>query len=72
MSAQGAMNVRNKVSDLQTKLFHAAKQKLDRKKIPEAEVRDQTRGIRRAYGNLVVRLGVYQFGRLAYFNDNGY
>lgn len=31
MSAQGAMNVRNKVSDLQSKLSHAAKQSLDRK-----------------------------------------
>jgi group II intron reverse transcriptase/maturase len=31
MSAQGAINVRNKVSDLQTKLSHAAKQSLDRK-----------------------------------------
>jgi RNA-directed DNA polymerase len=31
MSAQRAMNVRNKVSDLQTKLFHVAKQTLDRK-----------------------------------------
>ncbi len=31
MSAQGAINVRNKVSDLQSKLFHAAKQSLDRK-----------------------------------------
>ncbi len=31
MSAQRAMNVRNKVSDLQTKLFHAAKQSLDRR-----------------------------------------
>jgi group II intron reverse transcriptase/maturase len=31
MSAQGAINVRNKVSDLQTKLNHAAKQSLDRK-----------------------------------------
>jgi RNA-directed DNA polymerase len=31
MSAQGAINVRNKVSDLQSKLSHAAKQSLDRK-----------------------------------------
>jgi RNA-directed DNA polymerase len=31
MSAQGAINVRNKVSDLQSKLSHAAKQPLDRK-----------------------------------------
>ena len=31
MSAKGAINVRNKVSDLQTKLSHAAKQSLDRK-----------------------------------------
>jgi len=31
MSAQGAINVRNKVSGLQTKLSHAAKQSLDRK-----------------------------------------
>jgi RNA-directed DNA polymerase len=31
MSAQGAMNVRNKVSDLQSKLSHAAKESLDRK-----------------------------------------
>jgi group II intron reverse transcriptase/maturase len=31
MSAQGAINVRNKVSDLQSKLTHAAKQSLDRK-----------------------------------------
>jgi RNA-directed DNA polymerase len=31
MSAQRAINVRNKVSDLQTKLSHAAKQSLDRK-----------------------------------------
>lgn len=31
MSAQGAINVRNKVSDLQAKLSHAAKQSLDRK-----------------------------------------
>ena len=31
MSAQRAMNVRNKVSDLQTKLFHEAKQTLDRR-----------------------------------------
>jgi RNA-directed DNA polymerase len=31
MSAQGAINVRNKVSDLQCKLSHAAKQSLDRK-----------------------------------------
>ena len=31
MSAQGAIKVRNKVSDLQSKLSHAAKQSLDRK-----------------------------------------
>jgi RNA-directed DNA polymerase len=31
MSALGAINVRNKVSDLQSKLSHAAKQSLDRK-----------------------------------------
>jgi len=31
MSAQGAINVRNKVSDLQSKLSHAAKQSLDRR-----------------------------------------
>jgi len=31
MSAQRAINVRNKVSDLQAKLSHAAKQSLDRK-----------------------------------------
>ena len=31
MSAQGAINVRDKVSDLQSKLSHAAKQSLDRK-----------------------------------------
>ena len=31
MSAQRAMNVRDKVSDLQSKLSHAAKQSLDRK-----------------------------------------
>jgi len=31
MSAQGAINVRNKVSDLQCKLSHAAKQSLDRR-----------------------------------------
>lgn len=31
MSAQRAMSIRNKVSDLQSKLFHAAKQALDRK-----------------------------------------
>jgi retron-type reverse transcriptase len=31
MSAQGAINMRNKVSDLQSKLSHAAKQSLDRK-----------------------------------------
>jgi group II intron reverse transcriptase/maturase len=31
MSAQGAINVRDKVSDLQCKLSHAAKQSLDRK-----------------------------------------
>jgi group II intron reverse transcriptase/maturase len=31
MSAQGAINVRSKVSDLQSKLSHAAKQSLDRK-----------------------------------------
>jgi RNA-directed DNA polymerase len=31
MSAQGAINVRNKVSDLQSKLSHTAKQSLDRK-----------------------------------------
>ncbi len=31
MSAQGAINMRNKVSDLQSKLYHAAKQSLDRK-----------------------------------------
>jgi RNA-directed DNA polymerase len=31
MSAQGAINVRNKVSDLQSKLSYAAKQSLDRK-----------------------------------------
>ena len=31
MSAQRAINVRNKVSDLQSKLSHAAKQSLDRK-----------------------------------------
>jgi retron-type reverse transcriptase len=31
MSAQGAMNVRNKVSDLQSKLSHAAKESLDRR-----------------------------------------
>lgn len=31
MSAQGAINVRNKVSDLQSKPSHAAKQSLDRK-----------------------------------------
>ncbi len=31
MSAQKAMNVRDKVSDLQTKLSHAAKQSLDRR-----------------------------------------
>jgi hypothetical protein len=31
MSAQGAVNVRNKVSDQQSKLSHAAKQSLDRK-----------------------------------------
>jgi RNA-directed DNA polymerase len=31
MSAQGAINVRNKVSDLQSKLSHAAKESLDRK-----------------------------------------
>ena len=31
MSAQGAINMRNKVSDLQSKLSHAAKQSLDRR-----------------------------------------
>jgi RNA-directed DNA polymerase len=31
MSAQGAMNVRNKVSDLQSKLSHAEKESLDRR-----------------------------------------
>jgi len=31
MSAQGAINVQNKVSDLQSKLYHAAKQSLDRR-----------------------------------------
>jgi RNA-directed DNA polymerase len=31
MSAQGAINVRNRVSDLQSKLSHAAKQSLDRR-----------------------------------------
>ncbi len=31
MSAQRAMSIRNKVADLQTKVFHAAKQTLDRK-----------------------------------------
>jgi RNA-directed DNA polymerase len=31
MSAQGAMNVRSKVSDLHSKLSHAAKQSLDRR-----------------------------------------
>ncbi len=31
MSAQGAINVRNKVSDLQSKLSHVAKQSLDRR-----------------------------------------
>ena len=30
MSAHRAMTMRNKVSDLQTKLFHVAKQTLDR------------------------------------------
>jgi hypothetical protein len=31
MSAQRAMSIHNKVSDLQTKVFHAAKHTLDRK-----------------------------------------
>ena len=44
MIAQGAINMQNKVSDLQTKLSHAVKQSLDRRfeerflNISEAEV----------------------------------
>jgi len=37
MSAQGAINVRNKVSDLQSKLSHVAKQSLDRRFGAESE-----------------------------------
>ncbi|MEE8381432.1 MAG: hypothetical protein V3R78_06125 [Thermodesulfobacteriota bacterium] len=71
MSAQRAMNVRNKFLTYRLN----CSMKRNRRWIgdnPEAEVRDQTRGMRRAYGNLLVRLGLYQFGRLTYFNDNGY
>ncbi len=78
MSAQGAINMRNKVSDLQSKLSHAAKQSLDRKfgalydKLYRKDERirmflkrkysDQSRGTRRVHNGVAVRLGIYQFG----------
>jgi hypothetical protein len=72
MSAQGAINVRNKVSDLQSKLSHAAKQSLDRRFgafvrerlriFLKRKYSDQSKGTWRVHNNLVVRLGLYQFG----------
>ena len=56
-----------KVSDLQSKLSHAAKQSLDRKFgvlriFLKRKYSDQSRGTRRVHNGVAVRLGIYQFG----------
>ncbi len=66
-----AINVQDKVSDLQAKLFHAAKQSLERKSL-KRKYNDSTRDAKRVLGNLPIRLGLREFGGLRYFNANGY
>ncbi len=54
--------MQNKVSDLQSKLSHTAKQSLDRKLFLKRKYSDKSRGTRRVHDGVAVRLGLYQFG----------